>query len=88
MLEEGDNSIRAYEENYKENIDIYTLNLLGRVLSEGGELTVRGTLLDEGIELDYISYLNYGINTNLPPEGRKGNDSHSSHQNFRRGYRY
>ena len=66
-LEQDGNQIRAYEENYHRYINGDTLQLLIRAKSEGGKVTVRGKVKDDGIELNQLVYNEYLINTNRQP---------------------
>lgn len=66
-LEQDGNQIRAYEENYHRYIHGDTLQLLIRATSEGGKVTVRGKVKDDGIELNQLVYNEDLINTNRQP---------------------
>ena len=66
-LEKNGKHIRAYEENYYRYVNRDVLQLLIWAKSEGGEVTVRGKLKDDGIELNQLVYNDYLINTNRRP---------------------
>lgn len=66
-LEKNGKQIRAYEENYYRYVNRDALQLLIWAKSEGGEVTVRGKLKDDGIELNQLVYNDYLINTNRRP---------------------
>lgn len=66
-LEQDGKQIRAYEENYHRYIHGDTLQLLIWAKSEGGKVTVRGKVKDDGIELNQLVYNEYLINTNKRP---------------------
>ena len=59
--------IRAYEDNYKQYVDRDALQLLLWARSDGGEVTVRGKLKENGIELMQLAYNDYVIDTNVRP---------------------
>lgn len=65
ILEKNGKKVRAYESEYRIYPDRYTLNLMKVVRSEGGEVTVRGELHRDGIELDRLAYKDFSINTNI-----------------------
>jgi len=65
MLEKNGKKVRAYESEYRIYPDLYALDLMKVVRSEGGEVTVRGKLNRDGIELDRLAYKNFSINTNI-----------------------
>ena len=67
-LGENTATIRAYEDNYRDYTDIYAHNLLSWVTSEEGELTVRGKLNQNGIELSLLTYQDYTVETDLKPQ--------------------
>jgi hypothetical protein len=67
-LGENTTTIRAYEDNYRDYTDIYAHNLLSWVTSEEGELTVRGKLKQNGIELSLLIYQDYTVETDLKPQ--------------------
>jgi hypothetical protein len=66
-LEEDGKKIRAYEDNYRRYISRDALQLLIWAKSEGGEVTVRGKLKEDGIELSQLAYNDYFVNTNVRP---------------------
>ena len=65
ILEKNGNKVRAYESEYRIYPDLYALDLMKVARSEKGEVTVRGTLCRDGIELDRLAYKDFSINTNL-----------------------
>ena len=65
ILEKNGKKVRAYESAYRIYPDLYTLNLMKVVRSEKGEVTVRGELQRDGIELDRLAYKDFSINTNI-----------------------
>ena len=66
-LEKNGRQIRAYEEHYYRYVNVEALQLVMWAKSEGGELTVRGKLKDDGIELNQLAYKEYLVNTNRRP---------------------
>lgn len=71
MLEEDGKKIRCYENEYRVYPGIDALSLLKIAKSEGGEVTVRGKLKPDGIELNRLFYKEYAVDTNSkPPEFR------------------
>ena len=66
-LKEDGNQIRAYEDNYKNYVNRDALQLLIWAKSDGGEVTVRGKLKENGIELNQLAYNDYVIDTNVRP---------------------
>lgn len=89
MLEKGGKSMRAYEDNYQDQVALPALNLLLWVTGEKGELTVRGKLKEDGIELSWIAYKEYSVNTNgVEEENSYRLNRKSSPDRFRSGYRY
>ena len=67
LLEEDGRQLRAYEENYHRYVNGETLQLLILANKEGGKVTVRGKLKEDGIELQHIAYNEYRVNTNKRP---------------------
>lgn len=59
--------IRAYENNYHNYINEDLLQLLTLAKSEGGEVTVRGKVGEEGVELNQLTYKGYRVYTNRRP---------------------
>jgi hypothetical protein len=66
-LDEDGKQIRAYEENYSRYVNRDALQLLIWTKTEGGQVTVRGKLKDDGIELNQLVYNEYVVNTNTRP---------------------
>jgi hypothetical protein len=67
LLEEDGRQLRAYEENYHRYVNGDALQLLIRASSEGGKVTVRGKLKEDGIELHQLIYNESRVNTNKRP---------------------
>ena len=67
LLEEEGRQLRAYEENYHRYVNGDALQLLLLANREGGKVSVRGTLKEDGIELQQLVYNEYLVNTNKPP---------------------
>jgi len=65
ILESGDNTIRAYESEYRNYPDRYALFLLRVARNEKGSVTVRGKLERNGIELTRLFYKDFAVNTNF-----------------------
>ena len=89
MLEKDGKSIRAYEDNYQDQVPLPVLNLLLWVAGEKGDLSLRGKLKEDGIELSWLSYKEYSVMTDSV-EGKNSyrlNRSQSPDR-FRSGYRY
>jgi len=88
-LERDGKQLRAYEDSYRNYVDIYTLNLMIWVKSEGGEVTVRGKLKEKGIELNQLAYKEYYIDTDaLPLRDSRTSDDRPPYFKYRQGYRY
>ena len=66
-LEKDEKQIRAYEEYYHNWIDQNAKGILARAHIEGGDVTVRGKLKEDGIELNQFVYNEYVVNTNTRP---------------------
>jgi hypothetical protein len=66
-LEKDGKQIRAYEDNYRRYVNRDALQLLIWARSEGGEVTVRGKMKEDGIELLQLAYNDYVIDTNVRP---------------------
>lgn len=89
MLEKDGKSMRAYEDNYQDQVPLSALNLLLWVTGEKGELAVRGTLKEEGIELSGLAYKEYTVITDVVEERNSYRlNRTSSPDRFRSGYRY
>lgn len=80
-LEKNGKQIRAYEEHYYRYVNADALQLLLWAKSEGGEVTVRGKLKDDGIELNQLGYKEYLVNTNRRPHSYR-----PSYRPFNRDY--
>ena len=88
-LERDGEQLRAYEDSYRDYVDIYTLNLMIWVKSEGGDVTVRGKVKEKGIELNRLAYKEYYLDTDaLPLRHSSAADDRPSYFKFRQGYRY
>ena len=59
-------SIRAYENSYRRFIPWQAIYLARLAKKQGGEVAVRGRLLEWGIELDQLTYGDIIVNTNAP----------------------
>ena len=88
-LGENTATIRAYEDHYRDYTDIYAHNLLSWVTSEEGELTVRGKLKQNGIELSLLIYKDYTVETDLKPQRyRQYSTDKPASIPSQQGYRY
>ena len=88
-LGENTTTIRAYEDNYRDYTDIYAHNLLSWVTSEEGELTVRGKLKQNGIELSLLTYQEYTVETDFKPQRyRQYSTDKPASIHSQQGYRY
>ncbi len=67
ILEKDGKKIRCYETKYRLYSGRNALYLLSQARSEGGEVTVRGILMKDGIELNRLMYKHYVVNTNIKP---------------------
>jgi len=67
ILEKDGKKIRCYETKYRLYPGRNALLLLSQARSKGGEVTVRGRLKYDGIELDRLIYKGYVVNTNDRP---------------------
>ena len=67
LLEKDGRQLRACEKNYHRYVNGDALHLLLWANSEGGEVTVRGKLKEDGIELNQLVYKKYLVNTNKSP---------------------
>jgi len=71
ILEKNGRKIRCYEDEYRIYAGRDALSLLKFAKSEGSEVTIRGKLKHDGIELNRLIYKDYVVNTNSkPPEFR------------------
>ena len=85
FLEKEGKKIRCYEERYRYYLPWRALYLVRRAKSEKGEVTARGKLRKDGIELCQLTYKNLTVNTNSVPIGYDYNyDWHSGWYHFRR----
>jgi len=66
VIGNAEKSIRAYENSYRRFIPWQAIYLARLAKKEGGEVAVRGRLLDPGIELDQLTYGDIIVNTNVP----------------------
>jgi hypothetical protein len=64
LLEKDGETLRCYETKYRLYPERNAVLLLTKARREGGEITVRGKLYYDGIELNYLIYKNYGVDTN------------------------
>ena len=88
-LERDGKQLRAYEDSYRNYVDVYALNLMIWVKSEGGEVTVRGKLKEKGVELNQLAYKEYYIDTDaLPLRDSRAADDRPPYFKYRQGYRY
>ena len=67
ILEKNGKKIRCYETRYRVYPGHDALFLLRQARSEGGEVTVRGVPMYDGIELDRLIYKNSVVATNYKP---------------------
>ena len=67
ILEKNGKKIRCYESRYRNYPGHDAVNLLLQARSEGGEVTVRGVPMYDGIELDQLAYKNSVVFTNYNP---------------------
>jgi len=89
ILERDGKQLRAYEDSYSNYVDIYALNLMIWVKSDGGEVTVRGKVKEKGIELNQLAYREYYIDTDsLPLRDIRSSDDRPPYFKYRQGYRY
>ena len=80
-LEKNGKKIRAYEDDYRMYARWNVLHILRKAKHEGSEVTVRGKLRSNGIELKQISYKQYVLNTDYPSV-EQYYDWKLSHPNF------
>jgi hypothetical protein len=64
LLEKDGETLRCYESKYRLYPERNAVFLLRKARHEGGEITVRGKLYYDGIELNYLIYKNYIVTTN------------------------
>ncbi len=64
ILEKDGETLRCYESKYRLYPERNAVLLLKKARYEGGEITVRGKLYYDGIELNCLIYKNYVVNTN------------------------
>ena len=69
-LEEDGKKISCYENDYRHYPRWEVLYILRKAKNEGGEVTVKGKLRPDGIELNQLIYKKYILNTNYPPNER------------------
>jgi hypothetical protein len=67
FLEKDGNKIRCYEARYRVYPGHDAVNLLLQARYDGGEVTVRGWLYHDGIELNRLMYKNSVVRTNYRP---------------------
>jgi len=67
ILEKDGKSLRCYEERYRYYLPWKALYLVRWAKSEGGEVTARGKLRKDGIELCQLTYKSLSVNTNAVP---------------------
>jgi len=77
-LEKEGKKIRCYEESYRYHLPWRALYLVRWAKSEGGEVTARGKLRKDGIELYELAYKGLIVNTNNVPIGYDHNYDWSS----------
>jgi len=65
MLEQGGEKLRCYEYKYRLYPDPTAVDLALTARARGGDVTVRGELLKDGIELNRLIYNGFNIDTNL-----------------------
>jgi len=71
FLERDGQKIRCYEQDYRLSPGWDAVSLLNFAKSDGGEITVRGRVTQDGIELNRITCKERTVNTNSkPPEYR------------------
>jgi hypothetical protein len=63
VLKENGKELRCYEEDYQHIVRSEVVHQAKKAKQEGGEITVRGSLRDEGIELKQIAYRDFVFNT-------------------------
>lgn len=66
-LEKDGKGLRCYEERYRYYLPWKALYLVRWAKSEGGEVTARGKLKKDGIELYQLAYKDLTINTSTVP---------------------
>jgi len=64
LLEKDGETLRCYETKYRLYPERNALLLLQKARHEGGEITVRGKLYYDGVELNCLIYKNYVVDTN------------------------
>jgi hypothetical protein len=69
ILERDGIKLRCYEENYRYYLPWKALYLVRWAKSEGGEVTARGKVRKDGIELCALTYKSLSVNTNAVPIG-------------------
>ena len=72
ILKKDGNEFRCYEEKYKYYLPWEALYLVRWARSEGGEITARGRLRNDGVELYQLAYRSLIVNTNAVPFGDGG----------------
>jgi hypothetical protein len=75
ILERDGKKLRCYEENYSYYLPWKALYLVRWARSEGGEVTARGKVRKDGIELCALTYKSLTVNTNAVPIGYNYNYS-------------
>jgi hypothetical protein len=66
MLEKDGMKLRCYEKNYRVYPDRLAVDVGLIARSNGDEVTVRGKLNNDGMEMDRLMYDGYDIDTNNP----------------------
>jgi hypothetical protein len=66
-LEKNGKKIRCYEDDFLGYVPPDILYLARKAKREGDEVTVRGTLKEQRIELDHLAYKTMTVKTSIPP---------------------
>jgi len=64
LLEKDGKKLRCYEEHYRLWPDPSAVNLALTARAQGGNVTARGDLMKDGLELNRLKYNGYDIDTN------------------------
>jgi len=66
LLEKDRRTLRCYAYQYRREPDIEAVNLALTAQSNGDDVTVRGTLRSDGLDLSWLFYRGYAIDASFP----------------------
>ena len=66
LLEKDRRKLRCYAYQYRREPDIEAVNLALTAQSNGDDVTVRGTLRSDGLDLSWLFYRSYAVDASFP----------------------